>query len=293
MNAVASVLAPAELKELSEVLLDVRHLFRGIRRKGWVNSAGADASCSGSRRLLLHHTAHYLMAARVAEQMGAPSGPVIDVGGGVGALGIWLARRLGVPLWLVDSDAAVRSVARRAFPEIRLFADVSDVPPAGGAVVVAMDVIEHVEPRHQQAFAQALVEMMAPGALLAISTPDESRYPGSWSGYGPHIGTLNAAGLEDLLRNIGLDGVVWRMEGGPFDLGRMQRIAHPVANRLWSSLIKHASHATFAAAAAGSSVAPLFFGLGTAGGRFRETSVQIVPPDHGKGVGLFAAGLLT
>lgn len=88
MNAVAPVLVPAELKELSEILLDVRDLFRYTSGKGWVNRAGADASCSGSRQLLLRHAAHYFLAARTAEEMTGPVGPVIDVGGGVGALGV-------------------------------------------------------------------------------------------------------------------------------------------------------------------------------------------------------------
>jgi hypothetical protein len=71
--------------------------------------------------------------------------------------------------------------------------------------------------------------------VLVCSTPDERRYLGGWSGYEPHIGTLDFSGLKTLLRNAtNLPVQVWRISGPGFTLGRLQRVGEPLANRLWA-----------------------------------------------------------
>lgn len=195
------------------------------------NAEGGDPGHHASPDLLVRHTVNYLLAADVAERVTA-EGPVLDVGSGVGAFSAWLARRLDRPLHLVDHDAAVLQLARRSFADVATSADIADAPPA--AVVTAMEVIEHIPYAAQRSFATALLARVRPGGVLVCSTPDERGYLGGWSGYAPHVGTLDATGLRTLLRGAGgLPVDVWRIDGPGFRLGRVQRVAEPIANRVW------------------------------------------------------------
>jgi SAM-dependent methyltransferase len=238
-------------------------------------------AANGSRRSLLRHTAHYLAAAQLAPR--PERGWYVDVGGGVGALGVWLAERIGPTAHLVDADPTVRAVAGEAFPEATVHADPADLPAACAALVTGMEVVEHVPPGEQTAFVGSLARLLAPGGMLVVSTPDESRYLGGWSGYAPHVGVLDAEGLRTLLRAAtGLEPRIWRLEGEPFALGAVERLVLPVANRAWGSLSARAP----AVAAR----------LGRAG-RHRavtvtpdeEVAVRGVPVEQGQGTGLLAA----
>lgn len=195
------------------------------------NAEGGDPGHHASPALLIRHAMNYLLAANVAERV-TVDGPLLDVGSGVGAFSAWLARRLDRPLHLVDHDPAVLQLARRSFADVATSADVADAPH--GAVVTAMEVLEHIPHADQGAFATALIARVRPGGVLVCSTPDERGYLGGWSGYAPHVGTLDAVGLRALLRDTsGLPVDVWRVDGPGFRLGPVQRIAEPIVNRLW------------------------------------------------------------
>lgn len=191
---------------------------------------------------MVRHLVHYLAAAELAERTPAHGARrcVVDVGSGVGAFGAWIADRLDAELHLVDHDASVRTVAARAFPDARVHAsrDAFDAGLSGTAdLVTAMEVLEHLPPSEHVTFLTRLVELVAPGGLLVLSTPDESGYPGGWSGYAPHIGTVDFLGLEGLLRAVTTWPVtVWRLEGAVYELGRAQRWLEPVGNRVWGAL---------------------------------------------------------
>jgi len=213
----------------------------GRARQRWVNRAGADAYC-GDSRLLTARVASYGLASELVGQAGpAPIGTrYVDVGAGVGAFSAWVARRLGLPATLVDTDADVRSTAARAWPDIDVQADTTAVPDGAGWLVTAMEVLEHVAYEDQPEFVRELVRLVAPGGLLVLSTPDESSYRGGWSGYGPHIGVVDAVRLRELLEEAsGHPAQVWRLEGPPFDVGPLRAVVLPIANRLhtWSRAV--------------------------------------------------------
>jgi SAM-dependent methyltransferase len=196
------------------------------------NLEGGDPGHHASPDLLVRHTVNYLLAADVADPI-AIDGPLLDVGSGVGAFSMWLARRLDRELHLVDHDPEVLRLARRSFAGVEVHPDASGAPQ--GAVVTAMEVLEHLRYRDQYRFAAELYDRVAPGGVLLCSTPDERRYLGGWSGYAPHIGVLDASSLRTLLeRATGRPAQVWRIAGPGFDLGRVQRVAEPVANRAWT-----------------------------------------------------------
>lgn len=196
------------------------------------NLEGGDPGHHASPGLLVRHTANYLLAADVADPVMA-DGPLVDVGSGVGAFSVWLARRLERPVHLVDHDPQVLRLARRSFADVQVHAELDEAPQ--GAVVTAMEVLEHLRYRDQHDFVAALFAKVAPGGVLVCSTPDERRYLGGWSGYAPHIGVLDAASLRTLLEGAtGHPAAVWRVEGPGFGLGPVQRVAEPVANRAWA-----------------------------------------------------------
>lgn len=253
------------------------------RTAAGTNHQGGDLGHHASPDLVVRHTVNYLLAADIAAGV-TIDGPLLDVGSGVGVFATWLARRLERPLHLADHDPAVLDLARRAFPALTAHADLADAPRA--AVVTAMEVIEHIPYRDQTAFVRDVMSHVQPGGALICSTPDERRYLGGWSGYAPHIGTLDFTGLTSLLRHAtGLPVHVWRIDGPGFTLGRLQRVAEPVANRLWGFAQRRAPALTGRLA-------------GGVGGRRRsntftpapaETAFRVTTDPDGLGTGLLAA----
>lgn len=277
-----------QLDELGRVAGEILTYFHRVPRQSWINRDGADVGCTGSIRNLLRHTANYLVAARLAQDHGC-SGPVIDVGGGVGAFGSWVAASLQQPYWLVEPDPVVRQAAASAFPEAQLFPDVLAVPAEAGAVVLAMEVVEHVPPPDQLDFVRALHRMTAPSGLISLSTPDETGFIGGWSGYGPHVGTLDHEQLSSLLLGGGLRAQLWRLQGQPFAMRRHERFTMPVVNRVWTAARWVAPTVLDTAAHHLSSTRALANGWTTGRSLEVEGEVSATAPDTGNGTGLFAA----
>ena len=208
-----------------------------VRRDRRVNAEGGDCGTHGHGGLLVRHVVNYLAACELASEVRI-EGPLVDVGSGVGGLSAWLAGRLDRPLHLVDHDPDVRAVAAEAFPEAQIHADIAEAPPA--AVVTAMEVLEHIRPAEHLAFVTALAGIVRPGGVLVVSTPDESGYPGGWSGYAPHVGPVTFPELQGLLDRTGLPAAVWRISGPGFRLGPVARVVQPTVNRLWGVLTSRA-----------------------------------------------------
>jgi SAM-dependent methyltransferase len=196
------------------------------------NGQGGDLGHHANPDLLVRHTVNYLLASDIAGTV-TRKGPLLDVGSGVGVFSTWLARRLGRVLHVADHDPVVLQLTQRAFPDVIVHTDLAQAPTA--PVVTAMEVIEHVPYKDQPQFVRNLMAHVEPGGVLVCSTPDERRYLGGWSGYEPHVGTLDFAGLETLLRDAtDRPAHVWRISGPGFTLGPLQRVGEPLANRMWA-----------------------------------------------------------
>jgi hypothetical protein len=212
------------------------------RTSAGLNDQGGDPGHHASPDLVVRHTVNYLLAADIAENIAA-RGPLLDVGSGIGVFSMWLARRLERGLHLADHDPAVLALANRTFQDITVHSDLTHAPDV--PVVTAMEVIEHVPYREQTAFVRDLMAHVEPGGVLVCSTPDERRYIGGWSGYQPHVGTLDFTSLGTLLRNAtGLPAHVWRIGGPGFTLSALQRVGEPLANRVWGFAQRRAPELT-------------------------------------------------
>ena len=258
---------------------------RDARGAAYVNHEGGDVGAHSTERSLYRHVANYLAAADLARAAGLVAGPVLDVGSGTGALAAWMADRLRAQLHLVDRDDAVRRIARSAFPTAQVHAEIADAPDAMN-LVTGMEVIEHISPAEQEGFVRALLTRLRPGGMLVLSTPDESGYVGGWSGYAPHIGPLTAPALQALLdaaAPAGAQATVWRMEGDAFHLGKVRRVLHPLANRLWTRVEPVVAPVTHRLVGPAAKFADL---ARTHAGPTMAPKVAIVPAAQGQGTGM-------
>jgi SAM-dependent methyltransferase len=198
-------------------------------------------------------------------------------------LSAWLADRHGLRLHLSDHDPGVLAAASASFDVASTTTDLAAAPRC--AVVTAMEVLEHVPPASQPEFVAALLDRVAPGGVLVLSTPDESHYPGGWSGYAPHVGCVDAARLHALLEAAaGAAPAVARLHGGAFHLPLWRRIAERVGNRVWALLQDRTPRvaAWLSERAAGRSHG---MDVPTDPALFRIT---VDPPAHGRGGGFVA-----
>lgn len=239
---------------------------------------------AGSHRAVVRHTANYLAAVSLIGAV-PDGGRLVDVGGGVGAFAAWASHRLGTPATLVDSDAGVLRVASVAFPELDTALGMNELAPASAWLVTAMEVVEHIPPAAQLDFVRGLARLVAPGGTLVVSTPDESRYLGGWSGYAPHVGVLTARRLETLLAEAtGRPVELWRLEGDAFHVGAVERVVLPLANRFVGTLRRTAPKAM-------ETVSHLWAKTGEAlPGREQPpaSEARAVPATTGRGSGLVA-----
>lgn len=253
---------------------------RAAARTG-TNVEGGDPAAQASPNLLARHLGHYLAAAEVA----GPVPDLVDVGCGTGAFTGWLGERLGARVTVVDHDPAVLEVAAEVAGASATARDLAAVEPA--PLVTAMEVLEHIPPAEQPAFCRALVAAIADGGVLVLSTPDESLYPGGWSGYAPHVGCVTAGQLATLLLEAGAGSVdVHRLVGGPYDTPPLRRWGERLGNRVWSRLQRVAPGLAERLASGGGAggagevaVDPMDVGA---------TDVRVLPAEQGAGGSLVA-----
>lgn len=259
-------------------------LNRAIERSHDValNVEGGDVGGFGSSTLVARHVGNYQAAADAVTGLGAPAGPLLDVGCGVGALSAWVADRLGRDLVLCDQDAEVVAFGGATF-DVPALTDLGDADAA--PVVLAMEVLEHVAPPAQPSFLAALWRTVAPGGLLVLSTPDETSYFGGWSGYAPHVGCVSPRQLSQLLAAAtGQVPSVHRLDGGPYAMPLARRALERVANATWSMVQRRTPPLARALASRTGRQQPLALDdVVTAATPFRVCS-----PRHGTGTGLLA-----
>lgn len=251
-------------------------------RDAVLNIEGGDVGGFGSPLLVARHVANYQSAADAVEGLGAPDGAMLDVGCGVGALAAWTAERLGRDLVLCDQDAAVVAFGGETFgvPAVTNL-DLADPAP----VVLAMEVLEHVAPEDQPGFLDALWSRVAPGGLLVLSTPDETSYPGGWSGYAPHVGCVSPRRLHELLLHAtGASPTVVRLDAGPYAMSWARRATERVVNTVWTAVQAQAPRLARTLASRGGREKALDLEtVGAAASPFR-----LVSPRYGTGTGLLA-----
>lgn len=275
---------PPTTPTVPDVAAALPFLNRAIARSHDValNVEGGDVGGLGSSLLVARHVANYQSAADAVAALGAPDGPVLDVGCGVGALSAWVADRLGRDLVLCDRDEQVVRFGGETFA-VPAESDLAAAPLA--AVVLAMEVLEHVPPAEQSGFLVALWERVAPGGLLVLSTPDETSYPGGWSGYAPHVGCVSPRRLHRLLVDAtGVEPTVRRLEGGPYAMPLSRRVLERVANGAWTTVQRRVPRLARSLASRSSRADAL--DLDTV--RPAATPFTIVDPAHGTGTGLLA-----
>jgi len=250
------------------------------------NTQGGDAAQQWNPGLVLHHAVSYWLATRAAayvlEGRDLP-GPLLDVGAGAGAFSVWAAGLLERPLVVAEPDPDHRRLAGRAFSEATVVADIADAPPA--PIVVAMEVIEHIPRTDQRAFLAAFCGRVLPGGVAILSTPDESGFPGGWSGYAPHIGQVTAGQLLALLGAVtDWPAAVYRIHGPGFKLGALSRRTIPAVNRAWTGMQQHLP-----------GPASFFMRLSARFGKRRsrvahvdDAAFTVTPASEGDGTGLIA-----
>lgn len=279
---------PAPWPPLEPIVPDVAsalpYLNRAIARSHDVtlNVEGGDVGGFGSALLVARHVANYQAAADAVVAFGAPEGPVLDVGCGVGALSAWVSERLGRDLVLCDQDVTVVRFGGATF-DVPVLTDLAEADPA--PVVLAMEVLEHVLPADQPGFLADVWAGVAAGGLLVVSTPDETSYPGGWSGYAPHVGCVSPRRLHELLaQTTGTRPDVHRLEGGPYDMSLGRRVLERVANTTWTAVQRLAPGLARTLAGRGGREQDLEL----AGVAPAATPFRVVPPRHGTGTGLLA-----
>ena len=235
MSQETAVRAVDTLRGSWPVLVAAQERLHDVREKAHRNYDGGDAGHQWDHGLVVRHAVNYAVAVEVARIVTA-SGPLVDVGAGAGGFSVWAAQALGRPLVIVDQDEGHRRLAQKAFADAEVHASVGPLDAA--PVVLCMEVIEHVDRAEQPAFVREIGALVRPGGVLVLSTPDESGYWGGWSGYPPHIGTLDAASLTRILEQElpGWTVDVLRVSGPGFELTTFGRYGVPLANRVWGSL---------------------------------------------------------
>lgn len=223
------------LRESWPVLVAAQNRLHDVRERTHRNFDGGDAGHQWDHGLVVRHAINYAVAARLAGTVTA-DGPLVDVGAGAGGFSMWAAGALRRRLVVVDQDAGHRELAARAFEGVEVHASAAGLEPA--PVVFCMEVIEHVVRANQPAFVDEVAGLVQPGGMLVMSTPDESAYWGGWSGYPPHVATLDGAALAALLRRRlpGWEVDVMRLDGPGFALSALGRYGVPMANRLWGAV---------------------------------------------------------
>lgn len=284
--SVASVSPPPVTRLAPETtsVLEYLNRIRAVPPSADANDEGGDVAHGGSHQLVVRHVANYQAAVEIAVSTGIPEGPILDVGCGTAALSAWTAEQLGRELHLSDHQQVVLATAERLFDIAGTTNDLAEAPVS--ALVLAMEVLEHVPPADQPGFVDALWSRVAPGGLLILSTPDESGYPGGWSGYAPHIGCVSPTQLESLLAAASGE-IPWvgRLSGRSFTVTAARRRLERTVNVAWTAIqAKAPALAAKAASRGGGAADPLTSDDLTPW----ATPVDITPWQQGDGVGLLA-----
>lgn len=165
----------------------------------------------------------------------ADSASVLEIGCGGGAVAARLAGAhdyLGVELDAVSATAAARRLATVGRGEVR-HGDLSVVEPGRTFdLVLALEVIEHIE--DDLAAATAWIDRLRPGGSLIISTPAyRSRY-GPMDELVGHFRRYEPDGLVALLRDAGLRDTFVVHYGAPLAL-----MIEPVRNVIARRRMRH------------------------------------------------------
>jgi 2-polyprenyl-3-methyl-5-hydroxy-6-metoxy-1,4-benzoquinol methylase len=148
-------------------------------------------------------------------------GRFLDVGCSGGFM-VEAAREAGFEAWGLDLDPVSIAYAREHYPQNQFFdGPLEDFAPgAPFDAVYCSEVIEHLG--NANAFAAALATLMAPGAVLYLTTPDLGHWRRpkdltTWDAFCPpaHMLYFNRQNLTRLLANHGLEVIARRFAWKP------------------------------------------------------------------------------
>jgi 2-polyprenyl-3-methyl-5-hydroxy-6-metoxy-1,4-benzoquinol methylase len=158
------------------------------------------------------------------------AGPVLDVGCGSGKW-VRFLRSAGVEAFGIEPADALYDAYLTGGDEFR-HATASDLVAAGEPtyrVITVCDVIEHVD--DVRPFAASVADLLAPGGIMLVSTPNVASLAAKLSGkfwhfyekY--HLGYFATSTLTTLLGEVGLEPVSVGCRGKRFPLGYLIRYA--------------------------------------------------------------------
>jgi 2-polyprenyl-3-methyl-5-hydroxy-6-metoxy-1,4-benzoquinol methylase len=153
-----------------------------------------------SPRRTLHSMSYYKFAAKMIGK----GKRVLDIGCGEG-LGTWLLAVECGEAQGVDFDADAVASAARNWTDPRISFECGDAFELAGQgawdAVVNFDVIEHIYPEHADAFLGKITELLAPGGVAVIGTPNiTSRQYASEVTNAGHVNMYSGERLEESLK---------------------------------------------------------------------------------------------
>ena len=161
---------------------------------------------------LANHTHRYAFAAEQLARLARP-GRVLDAATGVGYGAAQIADACGVEVVAVDRDEAALAVARQKFSRARVRFEQDDCATlANGAshaapyaAVVSFETVEHL--REPERFVRRVGDLIAPGGLLIVSTPNRSVNEAQRGTWDHHEREYTAAEFEALLTSSGFQSI--------------------------------------------------------------------------------------
>jgi SAM-dependent methyltransferase len=183
------------------------------------------------------HLVAYQLAADLLDGRTAPDDLVLDAGCGEGYGSDLLARRTGARVLALDLDAATVAHVRASYPRaVGVRANLVALPLRARTTtaVVSLQTVEHLW--DQAAFVAECAQVLRPGGLLVLSTPNRRTFSPDGARNPFHSRELDPTDLAELLATPDLGDVrLLGVHHGPRLLAFARSYGDPVAAQLASA----------------------------------------------------------